>query len=173
MENMENKMDTIEFLPNSQSSKNMHSLIDKLQEKVNQIVAKREFEIYRATKRKNYRDERFSKINNWVNSSAVRSAFARLALLAFYENNYISIEKVIFELNISRPAAKTMVDFCLRQKWICHDKVGSIQASPFSVDAFSKYVRKMSEKTYSELEDFYTLSMTIKTIQEALKTREI
>ena len=66
-----------------------------------------------------------------------------------------------------------MVDFCLRQRWICHDEVGNIQASPFSVDAFSKYVRKMSEKTYSELEDFYTLSMTIKTIQEALKTREI
>ena len=85
----------------------------------------------------------------------------------------MAIEKVIFELNISRPAAKTMVDFCLRQKWICHDEVGSIQASPFSVDAFSEYVRKMSEKTYSELEDFYTLSMTIKTIQEALKTREI
>ena len=49
---MENKMDTIGLLTNS-GSKNIHSLIDKLQEKVNQIVAKREFEIYRATKRKN------------------------------------------------------------------------------------------------------------------------
>ena len=33
---MENNMDTIRLLPNSQGSKNMHSLIDKLQEKVNQ-----------------------------------------------------------------------------------------------------------------------------------------
>ena len=146
-------------------------LIDHLEQKINIMVAKRELEVYRATKKKYHNNKQFSKINNWVSSSAVRSAFARLNVLAFYEGNFVSIEKVTSELNISRPAAKTMIDFCLEMEWISQNEVGGIQASAFSVEAFSSYVRKLSEKTYGDLKEFYSLSITIKAIQDMVKDK--
>ena len=124
--------------------KDLEFLFKNLEQKLNKIVAKRELEIYRSTKKKYIDDRTFTKINNWVNSSAVRSAFARLTVLAFYEKKYVSIDKVTFQLNISRPAAKTMIDYCLNEEWIRQDDYGSVQASPFSEAAFSSYVKKLS-----------------------------
>tara|TARA_B100000475_G_scaffold48859_1_gene33138 strand:- start:179 stop:691 length:513 start_codon:yes stop_codon:yes gene_type:complete len=145
-------------------------LIKALETKISKIVAKRELEIYRTTKKKYLNDQILTKINNWANSSAVRSAFARLAVLAFYEKKYISVDKVTFELNISKPAAKTMVDFCIKEGWIVSDDFGCIQASPFSEKAFSSYVRKLSEKTYGDLEEFYSLNLAIRSIQDTLNS---
>ena len=64
-------------------------LIKALETKISKIVAKRELEIYRTTKKKYLNDQILTKINNWANSSAVRSAFARLTVLAFYEKKYM------------------------------------------------------------------------------------
>tara|TARA_B100000287_G_scaffold8221_1_gene8132 strand:+ start:187 stop:705 length:519 start_codon:yes stop_codon:yes gene_type:complete len=152
------------------NKKGLQLLIKALETKISKIVAKRELEIYRTTKKKYLNDQILTKINNWANSSAVRSAFARLAVLAFYEKKYISVDKVTFELNISKPAAKTMIDYCLKEGWLVSDDFGCIQASPFSEKAFSSYVRKLSEKTHNELEEFYSLNLTIRSIQETLNS---
>ena len=144
-------------------------LIDHLEQKINIMVAKRELEVYRATKKKYQNSKQFSKLNNWVTSSAVRSAFARLTVLAFYEAEFVSVEKVTYELNISRPAAKTMIDYCLEMEWVTQDENGGVQASLFSVEAFSSYVRKLSAKTHSDLKEFYSLSIAIKAIQDMVK----
>ena len=152
-----------------QRAEDVDCLIDKLERKINLMVAKRELEVYRSTKRKYQDNEQFSRINSWASSSAVRSAFARLTVLAFYEDEFISVEKVTFALNISRPAAKTMVNFCLEMEWIIQNEAGGIQASSFSVEAFRSYVRKLSTKIHSDLKEFYNLSITIKAIQDMLK----
>ena len=145
-------------------------MIKALETKISKIVAKRELEIYRTTKKKYLNNQILTKINNWTNSSAVRSAFARLTVLAFYEKKYISADKVTFELNISKPAAKTMIDYCLKEGWIVSDDFGCIQASPFSEKAFSSYVRKLSEKTHDDLEEFYSLNLAIRSIQDTLNS---
>ena len=161
------------LVSNSRQSKDdVDCLINDLERKINVLVAKRELEVYRATKKKYQNTKKFSRINNWVSSSAVRSAFARLTVLAFYDEEFVSVEKVTSELNISRPAAKTMLTYCLEMEWITQDERGGIQASPFSVEAFGSYVRKLSKKTHSDLKEFYSLSIAIKAIQDIVKSKE-
>lgn len=162
---------TNKYSQSKTGSGDIDSVIKNLEKKVNIIVAKRELEIYRATKKKYLDKKIFSKINNWVNSSAVRSAFARLTVLAYYEKKFVSVEKVTFELNISRPAAKTMFEYCLKENWVCQNDFGCVQASQFSVQAFSIYVRKLSEKTTGDLEDFYSLQLAINAIKKSVKSK--
>ena len=88
-----NNLNLYNLASNSRQSKDdVDCLINDLERKINVLVAKRELEVYRATKKKYQNTEKFSRINNWVSSSAVRSAFARLTVLAFYDEEFVSVD---------------------------------------------------------------------------------